>query len=111
MSSFYPNQIVCLSCQDSALYAEVIQVIADRASIWARPLLLISGDNGDSIDVRDGSDLILPIDLFRPALDTEVLPIFSRVIKNNPSPPPPHYLQNFVRQVCKNYPEYFQKTS
>jgi hypothetical protein len=99
-----------MSCGGNTLYAEVIQVIPDRPSLWARPLLLSFGENGDSINVRDGSDLILPIDLFRPALDTEVVPIFSRFIKNNPSPPSPHYLQNFVTQVCQNYPEYFQKS-
>jgi hypothetical protein len=107
MSSFSPHQIVCLSCLDSKLYAEVIQIIVDRSSIWVRPLLFLSGENEDPIDTRDGSDIILPIALFRPALDTEVLPIFSQIVKNNPSPPSPHHLQNFIRQICQAYPEYF----
>jgi hypothetical protein len=111
MSSFYPNQIVCLACRDAKLYSEVIQVIVDRSSIWARPLLLVIGEMEESLDVRDGSDIILPIELFRPALDTEVMPIFSRIVKNNTSPPSPHYLQNFVRRVCADYPEYFHKRS
>lgn len=76
MSPFYPNQIVCLPCQNHFLYSEVIQVIPERQSLWVRPLWLVFGNNLSSIDVHGSSDLILPIDLFRLALDTEVIPFF-----------------------------------
>jgi hypothetical protein len=108
MTLFTPNQIVSLSCQNISLYGEVIQVISTRSSLWVRPLWLILANNLDIIDVREGSDLILPIDLFRPALDTEVIPLFSKIIKN-PSPST-DYLQDFVRKICHNYPVYFQKS-
>jgi hypothetical protein len=91
MTLFTPNQIVSLSCQNISLYGEVIQVISTRSSLWVRPLWLILANN-----------------LFRPALDTEVIPLFSKIIKN-PSPST-DYLQDFVRKICHNYPVYFQKS-
>jgi hypothetical protein len=108
MSSFYPNQIVCLSCQDNALYSEVIQVIPDRSSLWVRPLFFVLEGNDDSIDARDSSDLILPIELFRPALDTEVIPIFSQLIQENYSNKSRPCLQYFVQQVWQNNPSFFK---
>jgi hypothetical protein len=109
MSGFTPNQIVSLSCGDRTLYGEVIQVIESRSSLWVRPFWLIIADNSETIDVRESSDLILPMNLFSPALDTEVLPLFSQVIKNNYSHTFSYPLQDFVEQICQDNPEYFQK--
>ncbi|TRV12710.1 MAG: hypothetical protein EWV41_03590 [Microcystis wesenbergii Mw_MB_S_20031200_S109] len=109
MNRFKSNQIVSLSCQNSQLYGEVIQVIESRSALWVRPLWLIVSDNFETIDVREGSDLILPMDLFKPALDTEVLPLFSQVVKDNYITNISYPLQEFVQKVCQNYPEYFQK--
>ncbi|MFN7254694.1 MAG: hypothetical protein ACK5U2_06055, partial [Microcystis sp.] len=95
--------------QNSQLYGEVIQVIESRSALWVRPLWLIVADNFETSDVRKGSDLILPTDLFKPALDTEVLPLFSQVIKDNYIANISYPLQEFVQKVCQSYPEYFQK--
>jgi hypothetical protein len=46
---------------------------------------------------------------FNPALDTEVLPLFSQVIKDNYIANISYPLQDFVQKVCQSYPEYFQK--
>lgn len=109
MNRFTSNQIVSLSCENSRLYGEVIQVVESRSALWVRPLWLIIADNFETIDVREGSDLILPMDLFQPALDIEVLPLFSQVNKNNYITNISYPLQDFVQKVCQNYPEYFQK--
>lgn len=108
MNRWTPNQIVCICCRDSNLYGEIIQVISDRAALWVRPLWLQLGDNRDTIDVRGGADVILPMELFRPALDTEILPFLSQIIKTNADTPAPHHLQNFVSNICQNYPEHFR---
>lgn len=39
-SQFQPRQILCLEQGQSRLYAEVIQVVADRPVCWLRPLVL-----------------------------------------------------------------------
>jgi hypothetical protein len=55
------------------------------------------------------TDLILPMDLFNPALDTEVLPLFSHALKDDYITNISYPLQDFVQKFCQNYPEYFQK--
>lgn len=90
VNEFKPSQIVCLEHQDSYLYSEVIQVISDRQLCWVRPLVLtvtldLTGDPNSvltadkQIDMRFTSDLIWPLNLFRPALDTEVIPLLSKL--------------------------------
>ncbi len=82
---FQPNQIVSLDHRSTHLYCEVIEVIKTRNLCWVRPLFLsIMEDNSSTInylltpkrliDVRLTSDLFYPIKMFRPALDTEVIP-------------------------------------
>ncbi len=88
--NFKGNQIVCLEHDQSFLYAEVIQVIETRQTCWVRPWLLkilSSANNQFSnlpeketiFDLRESSDLVLPISLFRLALDTEVIPLLSEL--------------------------------
>jgi len=88
--NFQGNQIVCLEHENSFLYAEVIQVIEARQTCWVRPWMLkvfsfpnnnLSNidDNPTIFDLRDSSDLVLPISLFRVALDTEVIPLLSEL--------------------------------
>ena len=88
--SFQPCQIVCLQHESSCLYAEVVQIVESRHRCWVRPLVLILrspeistwdkplgellDEQSDCYDLRQGSDLLLPLTLFRVALDTEVLP-------------------------------------
>lgn len=88
MEQFYPSQIVCLEHQNYSLYSQVIQVILQRESCWVRPLLLVShsDDIQDVFDVRCVSDLIFPFSFFRPALDTEVIPLLSQFSKPDLSP-------------------------
>ncbi|NJM57252.1 MAG: hypothetical protein HC857_07205 [Synechococcales cyanobacterium RU_4_20] len=83
---FQPNQIICLEEGDRRLYAEVIDIIAQRALIWARPLLLVSGwstversgrvEPAQLEDLHEAAHLLLPIRLFRAAIDMELLPLF-----------------------------------
>ena len=82
--NFQGNQIVCLEHQNFFLYAEVIQVIEARKTCWVRPWMLkkMSSDFGESkiiFDLRESSDLVLPIALFRVAMDTEVIPLLSEL--------------------------------
>lgn len=90
-SQFTSHQIVCIEGKDSFLYSEVIQIIVKRQLCWARPLLLAkfsdsfttARDNFPTteqiIDLREGSDLLLPLSLFRPALDTEIIPLITQL--------------------------------
>ncbi len=87
---FQPRQIVCLEHEAVCLYAEVVQAIESRQMCWVRPLILTvstvqaAGHRDDSgsatvhYDLREDSDLLWPLALFRAALDTEVLPLLGR---------------------------------
>ena len=79
--NFELNQIICLEHEETRLYAEVIQIVQTRHLCWARPLMLaVSPLHPDIVakppilyDLRQGADLLWPLSLFRPALDTEVV--------------------------------------
>jgi hypothetical protein len=91
---FKTDQIVCLDFpreklgqrDNSYLFAEVIDTIEISARCWVRPLA-IARYNPKSFeleflhDLRDAAQLILPTDLFRYALDTEVLPLISELFR------------------------------
>ncbi|WP_144053311.1 hypothetical protein [Xenococcus sp. PCC 7305] len=80
--TFKPNQIVCLGFQDKCLYGEVIQTIEQRQTCWVRPILMVQQE--DLVwDLRSSSDLILPLCLFRPCFDTEILPLFTQLNQLN----------------------------
>lgn len=89
------TRIVCLDAPLSSarevhhrdrlyLFAEVIDTIEISGRYWVRPLAL-ARSNPESFqleflhDLRDAAQLILPIGLFRDALDTEVLPLISEL--------------------------------
>ena len=78
---FQPSQIVYLeSPSGERLYTEVIQIVKSRELAWVRPLMLASAREEASrsptlYDMRDSADLLWPLALFRPALDTEVIPL------------------------------------
>lgn len=94
---YQPHQIVFLSCGDQLLYAEVIQSVRDRDLCWARPLAMITGRSDglrrfsdlealDSarqvdllVDLRQASDLLLPLSWFQIAVDTEVMPVLTQL--------------------------------
>ncbi|MBP5974816.1 hypothetical protein HW132_19270 [Brasilonema sp. CT11] len=85
---FKAGQIVYLEHSDRRLYAEVIQVVVSRQLCWVRPWLLVAftQEIPQIIDLRDASDLLWCINLFQPALDTEVIGFLSEVLAKQPKP-------------------------
>ncbi len=85
------ERIVCLDCQDLHLFSEVIETIAATDCYWVRPLA-IARSSPESFnleflyDLQDTAQLILPIALFRDALDTEVLPLISELFHQDRDP-------------------------
>ena len=123
--NFKGNQIVCLEHDNSFLYAEVIQVIETRNTCWVRPWLLkilSSAPNQFSnlpekqriFDLRESSDLVLPISLFRLALDTEVIPLLSELdaLKTQEQDLiiARKQLRQFVEIVWQAYKSFFSQT-
>jgi hypothetical protein len=108
---FQPGQIVSLEHGERNLYAEVIQVVVSRQLCWVRPLLLVTHTEEQPIitDLRDGSDLLWPIHLFRHALDTEVITLLSQILvkepKSEPDPAAKQQLNQFIGQVWQAYQE------
>ncbi|MDY6781404.1 MAG: hypothetical protein SW833_02420 [Cyanobacteriota bacterium] len=74
---FKPCQIICLEHGETCLYAETIQIVYERQMCWVRPLLLAKSvpttATREIYDLRQSADLVWPIALFRPALDTEAI--------------------------------------
>ncbi|BAB76025.1 hypothetical protein NIES23_27410 [Trichormus variabilis NIES-23] len=109
--NFQPGQIVSLEHGDRNLYAEVIQVVLSRRLCWVRPLLLVTYTPEPTIiiDLRDGSDLLWPINLFRHALDTEVIAVLSQILIKEPKPEPDlavkQQLHQFIQQLWQAYQE------
>jgi hypothetical protein len=127
LPSFQPCQIVRLDHEGSYLYAEVVQIIEKRQLCWVRPVVLTvlpsdQTDLNDSpevpcwYDLRHGSDLVLPLQLFRPAMDTEVIPLLSLLYTLDETIESGHgdqttfqRLSQFVHQIFQAHPEVFQK--
>ncbi|MCP6762769.1 MAG: hypothetical protein NHB32_29320 [Fischerella sp. CENA71] len=107
--NFQPGQIVSLEHDDTKLYAEVIQVVISRHLCWVRPLLLLVKSSEPPLinDLREASDLLWPLDLFQPALDTEVISILSQVLAKEPKPeidsPTKQLLHQFIHEVWQAY--------
>ncbi len=87
---FQSGQIVSLKHGDKNLYAEVIQVVVSRQLCWVRPLVLVDffTEPPQITDLRDASDLLWPVNLFQPALDTEVITVLSQVLAKEPKTEP-----------------------
>lgn len=94
MNQLQVHQIVGLKQDNFCLYCEIIQLIPQRQYCWVRPILLVflsdTTDPSSSVltaekitDLRDSSDLLLPWSLFQPALDTEIIPLFSKIQELN----------------------------
>ena len=109
---FTVNQIICLEHQHTCLYGEVIQLLPQRRLCWFRPMCMTKDDFSgnfndaisDLINLKSCSDLLWPMILFRPALDTEVISFLhllsndaaeSSVYKGSSS----QYLNKFIQQV------------
>ncbi len=70
----------------SRLYVELIQVVVSRQLCWVRPLLLVNFNEEPPlvVDLRDASDLLWSVNLFQPALDTEVITYLSPILVKEP---------------------------
>lgn len=125
-SHFQPSQIVYLEHQTTRLYAEVVQIVEARHLCWARPLALITHAvqqvpsshlvehiESQIYDLRKGSDLLLPTILFRHALDTEVVPLLSKLYSLEAESEAKETiaagrsLNQFVHQIWQAHPEIF----
>lgn len=108
---FQPGQIVFLEHDDCRLYAEVIQVVVSRQLCWVRPLLLVAYSSKPPLinDLREASDLLWSVDLFQPALDTEVISMLSEVLIKEAKPGidsiAKQQLNQFIHQVWQAYTE------
>lgn len=107
--NFQLGQILSLDCGNRNLYCEVIQVVTSRGLGWVRPLLLAEFTQEQPLitDLRDASDLLWPIGLFRPALDTEVISLLSQLVpkesKVNIDNVAQQKLQQFIHQAWQVY--------
>ncbi len=126
--SFQPCQIVCLEHKDFRLYGEVIQIVQERQVCWVRPLglIVLLRDLADPLtwqdrsiaedfvlhDLREGADLLWPASLFRPALDTEVVPILTQLYSTERQIKPDRIarqkLNSFVQEVWQANTTIFQ---
>ena len=122
VSNFGPSQIVCLEFGDACLYADVIQVVSARRLCWVRPLMLVVLVCDDSSflheeynlwDLRNGSDLLWPLSLFRLALDTEVIPLLTELqsldSEGKDAVIAHRQLRDFVGKVWAAYPSAFAR--
>ena len=85
-ANFQAGQIVFLEYGECKLYAEVIQVVRSRQLCWVRPLLLEASDPPQVTDLRSTSDLLWSINLFQPALDTQVIGLYQMILAKEPKP-------------------------
>ncbi|WP_414515113.1 hypothetical protein [Nostoc sp. PCC 9305] len=105
------GQIVSLEYGDRNLYAEVIQFVVSRQLCWVRPLLMVTFIEESPLitDLRDASDLLWPANLFRPALDTEVITFLSQLLAKEPKTEPDsvakQQLNQFIHQLWQAYQE------
>ncbi|MBD2627598.1 hypothetical protein [Trichormus variabilis] len=108
---FQPGQIVSLDYGDRNLYAEVVQVVISRDLCWVRPLLLANFTYEPPLinDLRDAPDLLWPVNLFRPAMDTEVITLLSQLSPKQPKadidPVAQDHLHQFIHQFWQSFPQ------
>lgn len=119
---FKTGQIVSLECGNAYLYAEVIQIVEARQICWARPLMLAvleSGkdafdrtwEDGTLYDLREGADLLWPLNLFQAAVDVEVISLLTRLQSLDPKKKDAalasRQLREFVDRVWEAHPHAF----
>jgi hypothetical protein len=125
LPSFSPHQIVCLEHDQSYLYGEVIQIIESKNLCWMRPLLLAVFppvvravddflEAKELLDLRFTSDVAYPLVLFRPALDTEVIPLIGQLEildeTKEPHAGSKQKLRQFLQQIWQDNQEHFLRT-
>ena len=112
--NFQPRQILFLEHTGTRLYAEVIQVVVSRRLCWVRPLLLSgileSLEPLPLTDLRSCADLLWPITLFQPALDTEVIPLLATLSSDQPEliSAAQQQLNQFIHQLWQAHKNAFQ---
>jgi hypothetical protein len=103
---FNPQEIVCIESGELRLFAEVIQLIPERDRCWAKPLVLARYAEFKLVllhDLQECSQLILPIDLFRSALDTEVIPVMMDLFQLEKMPDRSANRQSFSSQALHQF--------
>lgn len=117
---FTVRQIICLEHQHTCLYGEVIQLLPQRGLCWFRPMCMtkegvsdgFNDANSNLINLKSCSDLLWPMVLFRPALDTEVIS-FLHQLSNDAAESSVHkgsssqYLNKFIQQVWQAHKDKF----
>lgn len=117
---FTVKQIICLEHQNACLYGEVIQLLPQRQLCWFRPMCMTKDDfsgnfndaSSDVINLKSCSDLLWPMILFRPALDTEVIS-FLHLLSNDAAESSvqkgssAQYLNKFIQQVWQSNKDKF----
>jgi hypothetical protein len=81
---FRPQEIVYVEGDGLRLFAEVIQTIPDRHRCWVKPLALAQFSDFQFRlvhELQECAQLILPLDLFHAALDTEVIPVMMELLQ------------------------------
>lgn len=121
-SEFQPSQMLYLDCNNNRLFTELIQTIKSRGLSWVRPLALETLESVENsandgwplhrlVDLRGGSDLLMPTELFHAAIDVELIPILAELNSSRPTEGSDRHahnrLQQFVHQVCQLYPDAF----
>lgn len=113
---FQPRQIVGLEHKSTCLYGEIIEFVESRQVCWVRPLMLavVEVDSESLLtlcDLRLGADLLWPASLFRPALDTEVIPLLVQLNVSDTQAvncsDASRQLSHFVREVWQAYKSAF----
>lgn len=120
--NFKPGQIVSLECGNACLHSEVIQVVEARQVCWVRPLMLVVFSSPQDLtdrlspeysllDLRDGSDLLWPLNLFRAALDTEIISLLTQLhsldYEKKDGVTASRQLRDFVDRVWTAFPTAF----
>lgn len=114
---FQPRQIVNLEHENTRLYSEIIEFVESRQVCWVRPLMLAipmsvaSPEHLTLYDLGLCADLLWPASLFRPALDTEVIPLLAQLhapeAQTVNSSDAHQQLSCFVREVWQVYKNAF----
>ncbi len=127
---FCSGQIVALDNTNSVFYGEIIQTIPQRQMCWVRAIALSlkardwdvtaklpGSENKDSetqiIDLHRNVDLLFPLDLFRVAFDTELIPLLSKIDLShhsclNDTQTSRQYLNQFLKEIWQINQSKFQ---
>jgi hypothetical protein len=103
---FRPQEIVYIENNGLRLFAEVIQTIPDRNRCWVKPLALAEyADFQFRLlhDLQECAQLILPISLFRSALDTDVIPVMMELFQLKKIPDRSQNATSICRQALHHF--------